>query len=90
MCAVAVAIAGVLYEVAAPRADETTLDGAAAWASADWSVAHISAIVALILIPLGYNAIRASSTAQRWRGPAFAAATIGHIGSGPTISYYRG
>ncbi|NGN94211.1 hypothetical protein G5C66_15875 [Nocardioides sp. KC13] len=54
MCAVAVAIAGVLfvlYEVAAPRADETALDGAAAWASAGWSIAHSSAIVALILIP---------------------------------------
>lgn len=41
-----------------PRADETTLDGAEAWTSADWSIAHISAIVGLILIPLGYGAIR--------------------------------
>ncbi|MER7556253.1 hypothetical protein ABTZ46_04895 [Nocardioides sp. NPDC126508] len=89
--AVALALAGllfVIYEAAAPRADETTLDGARAWASAGWSVAHISAIIGLILIPLGYGAIRGFLEGTPHERTAFLAATIGYIGSGLTISYY--
>ena len=89
--AIAFALAGVLfvvYEAAAPRADETTLDGAKAWASAGWSIAHISAIVGLILIPLGYGAIRGFLEDTPHERTAFLAATIGYIGSGLTISYY--
>ena len=91
MGAVAFAIAGVLfavYEVVAPRADETTLDGAAAWASAGWAIAHISAIVGLILIPLGYGAIRGFLDGTPQERTAHLAAVIGYIGSGLTISYY--
>jgi len=91
MGAVAFAIAGILfavYEVVAPRADETTLDGAAAWASAGWSIAHISAIVGLILIPLGYGAIRHFLDGTPQERTAYLAAVIGYIGSGLTISYY--
>lgn len=91
MGAVAFAIAGILfavYEAAAPRADETTLDGAAAWASAGWSVAHISAIVGLILIPLGYGAIRGFLDGTPQERTAHLAAVIAYIGSALTISYY--
>lgn len=96
MGAVAFAIAGVLfavYEAVAPRADETTLDGAAAWASAGWGIAgwgiaHISAIVGLILIPLGYGAIRGLLDGTPQEKTAYLAAVIGYIGSGLTISYY--
>ncbi|NYI77433.1 hypothetical protein [Nocardioides panzhihuensis] len=91
MGAVAFAIAGILfavYEVAAPRADETTLDGAASWASTGWSVAHISAIVGLILIPLGYGAIRGFLNGSPQERTAHLAAVVGYIGSGLTISYY--
>lgn len=91
MGAVAFAIAGILfavYEVVAPRADETTLDGAAAWASAGWSIAHVSAIVGLILIPLGYGAIRDFLDGTPQERTAYLAAVIGYIGSGLTISYY--
>lgn len=91
MGAVAFAVAGILfavYEAAAPRTDETTLDGAASWASAGWSIAHISAIVGLILIPLGYGAIRGFLDGTPQERTAFLAATIGYIGSGLTISYY--
>ena len=89
--AIAFVIAGVLfavYEAAAPRTDQTTLDGAASWTSAGWSVAHISAIVGLILIPLGYGAIRGFLEGTAHERTAFLAATIGYIGSGLTISYY--
>ena len=89
--AIAFAIAGVLfavYEAAAPRTDQTTLDGAASWTTAGWSIAHISAIVGLILIPLGYGAIRGLLEDTPHERIAFLAATIGYIGSGLTISYY--
>lgn len=91
MGAIAFAIAGVLfavYEIVAPRADESTLDGAAAWASAGWSIAHISAIVGLILIPLGYGAIRGFLDGTPQEGTAHLATVIGSIGYGLTISYY--
>ncbi|MEU6246007.1 hypothetical protein [Glycomyces sp. NPDC047010] len=91
MGALAFALAGilfVLYEVAAPREDQTTLEGAASWASAGWSIAHVSAIVGLILIPLGYGALRGLLEGTRNERTAFLAATIGYIGSGLTISYY--
>ncbi|MBG6096471.1 hypothetical protein [Nocardioides luteus] len=89
--AIALAIAGVLfavYEAAAPRTDQTTLDGAASWTTAGWSIAHISAIVGLVLIPLGYGAIRGFLEGTPHERTAFLAATTGYIGSGLTISYY--
>jgi hypothetical protein len=91
MGAVAIAVAGILfavYEAVAPRADQSTLDGAASWASAGWSVAHISAIVGLILIPLGYGAIRGFLEGTPQERTAHLAAIVGYIGSGLTISYY--
>ncbi|MEU6860900.1 hypothetical protein AB0B28_18740 [Glycomyces sp. NPDC046736] len=91
MGAIAFALAGVLfvvYEAAAPRADQTTLVGAESWTTVGWSVAHIAAIVALILIPLGYGALRGFFEGTRNEKTAFLAATTGYIGSGLTISYY--
>lgn len=91
MGAFAFALAGilfVLYEAVAPREDQTTLEGAASWASAGWSIAHVSAIVGLILIPLGYGALRGFLEGTKNEKTAFLAATIGYIGSGLTISYY--
>ncbi|MFG3339340.1 hypothetical protein [Glycomyces sp. NPDC048151] len=91
MGALAFALAGVLfviYEAAAPRLDQTTLEGAESWTSAGWSIAHIAAIVGLILIPLGYGALRGHLEGTRNEKTAFMAATIGYIGSALTISYY--
>ncbi|MDN3239012.1 hypothetical protein [Glycomyces tritici] len=91
MGALAFALAGVLfvvYEAAAPRLDQTTLEGAESWTSASWSIAHIAAIVGLILFPLGYGALRGHLEGTRNEKTAFAAATIGYIGSALTISYY--
>jgi hypothetical protein len=96
MGAIAFALAGVLfvvYEAAAPRLDQTTLAGAESWTTAGWALAHIAAIVGLILIPLGYGALRAvvqvhSLEDTRNEKTAFTAATTGYIGSALTISYY--
>lgn len=91
MGALAFALAGVLfviYEAAAPRLDQTTLEGAESWTSAGWTVAHLAAIVGLILIPLGYGALRGHLEGTPNEKTAFMAATIGYIGSALTISYY--
>ncbi|MBO3733273.1 hypothetical protein [Glycomyces niveus] len=91
MGALAFALAGVLfaiYEAAAPRLDQTTLEGAESWTSVGWTVAHLAAIVGLILIPLGYGALRGHLEGTRNEKTAFTAATIGYIGSALTISYY--
>ncbi|WP_205326609.1 hypothetical protein [Glycomyces sp. YM15] len=91
MGALAFALAGVLfvvYEAAAPRADQTTLEGAESWTSAGWALGHLAAIAGLILIPLGYGALRGHLEGTRNEKTAFTAATIGYIGSALTISYY--
>ncbi|THV32197.1 hypothetical protein [Glycomyces paridis] len=91
MGAFAFGLAGLLfalYEAAAPRADQTTLEGAESWTSVGWSVAHVAAIVALILVPLGYGALRGFFEGTRNEKTAFLAATVGYIGSALTISYY--
>jgi hypothetical protein len=87
----AIALAGVLfvlYEAAAPREDQTTLAGAESWTTAGWSIAHIAAIVGLILIPLAYGSLRGHLEGTRNEKTAFLAATTGYIGSALTISYY--
>lgn len=89
--AIGLAIAGVLftvYETASPRADQTTLEGAASWASTGWTVGHVAAIVGLLLIPLAWGALRGHLDATPLEKPAFLAATTGYIGSALSISYY--
>ncbi|MFI6481598.1 hypothetical protein ACIBH1_26965 [Nonomuraea sp. NPDC050663] len=89
--AIGMALAGILftvYETAAPREDETTLDGAAAWASAGWTVGHLAAIVGLILIPLTWGSLRGFVEDTPLEKPALLAAITGSIGSALSISYY--
>lgn len=92
--AAAIALAGILfflYEALAPRVDQTTLEGAASWASAGWAFAHIAAIVGLILIPMAWSALRHHLDAAGGGKPeraAFLATLLGYAGSGLTISYY--
>lgn len=92
MGALAFACAGILfviYEATAPRVvDQTSLEAARSWTGAGWSVAHIAAIVGLILIPLGYGALRDYLEGTSTENTAAVAATIGYIGSALTISYY--
>lgn len=90
--AAAFAFAGILfviYEAAAPRVtDQTSLAAAESWTSIGWSVAHIAAIAGLVLIPLGYGALRGYLAGTRDESTAAVAATLGYIGSALTISYY--
>ncbi|MEV4123933.1 hypothetical protein [Nocardia sp. NPDC049707] len=89
--ALGLALAGILflvYETVAPRTDQDTLEGAASWASTGWAVGHIGAIIGLILIPLGWTALRNHLADTRTERHAYLAATVGYIGSALSISYY--
>ncbi|MFQ6394176.1 hypothetical protein ACLMAJ_12020 [Nocardia sp. KC 131] len=89
--AAGLALAGVLflvYETAAPRKDQDTLEGAASWASTGWAVGHVAAIFGLILIPLAWGALQNNLQDNRSEKLAYLAATLGYIGSALSISYY--
>lgn len=89
--ALGLALAGVLflvYETAAPRTDQDTLEGAESWASTGWTVGHLAAVVGLILIPLGWVALRNHLQSNAVERTAYLAAILGYFGSALSISYY--
>ena len=56
LCAFALAISGIfflLYPALRPFSDETSLEGAKAFASNRWLAAHMLAMVAFTLLPVG-------------------------------------
>ena len=93
LAAIALAIAGiffVLYPAIRPFSDETTLQGAQAFASTAWLVAHMLAMVAFTLSALGllglYLALRDSTVESL----AFWAMVIFWLGVGLTLPFYGG
>lgn len=52
------------------------------------TVGHVGAIIGLILIPLGWAALRNHLADSRTEQLAYVAATLGYIGSALSISYY--
>ncbi len=89
--AAAFAAAGVLfvaYPALRPFSDEKTLDGAAAFASTSWLVAHSLAMVAFVLVALGFfGVVRRlhSSPTGRLAGRA---AVVTAVGVGLTLPFY--
>ncbi|WP_278261125.1 hypothetical protein [Nocardia sp. AG03] len=87
----AFAIAAVLflgYGILPPRADETTLAGAEAWASTGWLVGHLAAGIGFILYTLGLLGIYLTVRATRAEPIALRATVIAWIGAGVTLLYY--
>ncbi len=89
--ALALAVAGVffvLYPAIRPYSDETSLQGAAAFASNAWIVAHVLAMLGFVLVALGlltlYRTLR-DTPAERL---AFLALVATWIGVGLTLPYY--
>jgi hypothetical protein len=85
------ALAGALfvaYPAARPFSDETSLEGARAFASTSWVAAHGLAMVAFALLAIGlfgaYLALRDTAGAR----PALAAALLGWVGGSLTLPYY--
>jgi hypothetical protein len=81
--AAALALAGALfalYPAARPGGDATTAGAVEAFASPAWRAAHLSAVVAFVLLPLGLLAVR-GVLARR-------AALVTWLGVGLTLPYY--
>jgi hypothetical protein len=89
--ALAIAVAGilfVLYPVIRPYSDETSLQGAAAFASTAWIVAHVLATIGFVLVVLGLLALYGTLRDTPAEGLAFLAVVATWIGVGLTLPYY--
>ena len=93
LSAAALVISGilfVLYPAIRPFSDETSLQGAAAFASAEWLVAHILAMIAFTLLPLGllgfYNSLQEGAV----KSLAYWSVIMCWIGIGLTLPFYGG
>jgi hypothetical protein len=80
----------VLYPAIRPFSDETSLQGAAAFASTEWLVAHILAMIAFTLLPLGllgfYNSLQEGAV----KSLAYWSVIMCWIGIGLTLPFYGG
>lgn len=91
--AAALAIAGilyVLYPALRPFSDETSLQGAVAFASVEWHVSHMMGMVAFTLLPLGLLGLYQSLHATAGERLGYWALVLGMIGIGFTLPYYGG
>jgi hypothetical protein len=89
--ALALAVAGVLfvlYPAMRPYSDETSLQGAAAFASSAWIVAHVLAMLGFVLVALGLLALYRTLRDTPAEGLAFLALVATWIGVGLTLPYY--
>jgi hypothetical protein len=91
--AIALAISGVLfvlYPAIRPFSDETSLQGARAFASTAWLVAHVMAMVGFTLLPIGLLGLHFALQKSAAEPLAFRALAIGMIGIGFTLPFYGG
>lgn len=89
--AFALAIAGacfVLYPAIRPFSDEATLQGAAAFASSAWVLAHSLAMVGFILLVLGLFGVYGLLRETKAGGLGLVALVVTWIGVGCTLPYY--
>ena len=78
-----------LYPAVRPWHDESTVEGALTSMSSDaWVAAHLFAVFALILMPLGMLALWGLSAGRRGGGLTFAATVITWVGVGLALPYY--
>jgi hypothetical protein len=90
--AISLALSGllfVLYPTVRPWHDESTVGGALSSMSSNaWVAAHLFAILALILMPLGMLGLCALAAGSRGLRLTFAATVVMWIGAGLTLPYY--
>jgi hypothetical protein len=90
--AISLALSGllfVLYPAVRPWHDESTVGGALSSMSSNaWVAAHLFAILALILMPLGMLGLCALVAGSRGLRLTFAATVVMWIGAGLTLPYY--
>lgn len=89
----ALAVAGVLfvlYPALRPFSDEASLQGAAAFASTNWLLAHLLAIFAFTLLPVGLLGFQRSLHDTPAARRADWALVVSLIGVGLTLPFYGG
>ena len=93
LSAVALAVSGVLfffYPALRPFSDEESLQGAAAFASAAWLLAHMLAMVGFTLLSLGVLGLQSSLQGTVGERLAFGGLVVSLIGTGLTLPFYGG
>lgn len=91
LAALALAVSGilfVLYPAIRPFSDESSLQGALAFASSSWVLAHSLAMLAFILLTLGLLGLYLRLQATTVERPALWALVLSWIGVGLTLPYY--
>lgn len=91
LAAIALAVAGILfvvYPALRPFSDESTLAGAAAFASANWITAHVLAMLGFILLTFGQLGLYASLRGTNVGLLAFLGFILSLFGSGLTLPFY--
>ena len=91
--AASLAIAGilfVLYPAIRPFSDETSLQGATAFASSEWLLAHILGMLGFTLIGLGLLGLHIALRETSVERLAFGALVLGWLGICLTLPYYGG
>lgn len=80
----------VIYPALRPFSDESSLLGAAAFGSGAWLAAHMLAIVAFTLLPLGLLGLQRSLLGTSAERLLFVAVVLSMIGTGFTLPFYGG
>jgi hypothetical protein len=91
--AVALAVAGILfflYPSIRPFSDEASLQGAAAFGSTAWIVAHMMAMVAFTMLMLGLLGLYSALQKTPPERLAFWTIVVGIVGVGLTLPFYGG
>ena len=90
LCLVISGILFVLYPAIRPFSDESTLEGASAFASTEWLIAHIFAIISFTLLPLGLLGLYNSLKGTALKSLAYSAVLLCILGIGLTLPFYGG
>lgn len=80
----------VLYPAIRPFSDETSLQGAAAFGSTAWIVAHMLAMIGFTLLMLGLLGLYSALQQTLLERLAFWTLVVGLIGVGLTLPFYGG
>ncbi len=80
----------VLYPAIRPFSDETSVQGAAAFASTAWILAHMLAMVGFTLLTVGLLGLHSALEDGPVERLAFRALVVGLIGIGLTLPFYGG
>lgn len=85
------AIAGllfVIYPALRPFSDESSLEGAAAFASSEWLLSHTLAIFGFILLPLGLLGLLIVFNDSKAKHLMFQSLVLALVGTGLTLPFY--